>query len=218
VARSRAGAGELDPEAAMRLVAELGVPLDRDLTGKSAADWDSEGLMAMARLLRPGILVDEQGCKSVEQLVAMLVDVVSKGGNLLLNVGPNARGELDPRALERLRGVGAWTRLAGRAIYGCTEAPPELEAAAPPDTRLTINPQTGHLYVHLLRWPAQPLVLSGLRDRIAYAQLLHNASELRAPTDPTFLLGRQPAGALVLGLPATKPDVVVPGIELTLAG
>ena len=49
----------------------------------------------------------------------MLIDSVSKDGNVLLNVGPNARGEFEPKALDRLRGIGQWMRLHGRSIYGC---------------------------------------------------------------------------------------------------
>jgi alpha-L-fucosidase len=49
-------------------------------------------------------------------LVRMLIDTVSKGGNLLLNVGPTGRGEFDAKALDRLRGIGEWMRLHGRSI------------------------------------------------------------------------------------------------------
>ncbi len=53
---------------------------------------------------------DEQTWKSVDQLVQMLIDTVSKGGNLLLNVGPTGRGEFDERALDRLNGMGEWMK------------------------------------------------------------------------------------------------------------
>ena len=59
---------------------------------------------------------DNLDWKPVEMLVQMLIDTVSKGGNLLLNVGPNGRGEFEPRAIERLRGLGAWMRL-HRSVY-----------------------------------------------------------------------------------------------------
>ena len=159
---------------------------------------------------------DEQSWKSADQLILMLIDIVGKGGNLLLNVGPTARGEFDGRALDRLRQLGAWMRWHGRSVYGCTEAPEDLLAAAPPDSRMTYNPTTNRLYVHLLRWPTQPLVLPGLRDRVDYGQLLHDGSELRAPTDPVAMLAPQPAGALVLALPALQPDTPVPVVELFL--
>ena len=58
---------------------------------------------------------DNLDWKPVDMLVRMLVDTVSKGGNLLLNVEPNARGELESRAVERLRGLGEWVRLNERS-------------------------------------------------------------------------------------------------------
>jgi alpha-L-fucosidase len=61
---------------------------------------------------------DNLDYKPVDLLVRMLVDGVSKDGNMLLNVGPTARGEFDPRAIASLRGIGEWTRLHGRSIYG----------------------------------------------------------------------------------------------------
>lgn len=55
--------------------------------------------------------------KSVNTLVHMLVDVVAKGGNLLLNVGPNAEGKIPQEAIERFNGIGKWMRINGNAIY-----------------------------------------------------------------------------------------------------
>jgi len=60
---------------------------------------------------------DNLDWKSSAMLIRMLVDGVSKDGNLLLNVGPNARGEFEPKAIERLREIGAWMRLHSRSIY-----------------------------------------------------------------------------------------------------
>ena len=58
---------------------------------------------------------DEESWKSVDQLVKMLIDSVSKGGNVLLNVGPTGRGEFDYRALERLQGIGEWMKRHSRS-------------------------------------------------------------------------------------------------------
>ncbi|HAH86556.1 MAG TPA: alpha-L-fucosidase, partial [Armatimonadetes bacterium] len=60
---------------------------------------------------------DESSWKSEEQLIQTLIDSVSKGGNLLLNVGPTGRGEFDERALSRLKSMGEWMRRHGRSIY-----------------------------------------------------------------------------------------------------
>jgi len=159
---------------------------------------------------------DEATWKSVEQLVQMLIDTVAKGGNLLLNVGPTARGEFDRRAMDRLAGIGRWMRQHGRSIYGCTQAPDEFQA--PRDCRLTYNPEARRLYVHVLAWPVRELHLDGFADKVEYAQLLNDGSEIK--------LGRRDAwhssmegtaqDTLTLYLPVPKPDVAVPVIELFL--
>jgi alpha-L-fucosidase len=158
---------------------------------------------------------DNLDWKSEEMLVKMLVDTVAKDGNLLLNVGPNARGEFEPKAVERLRGIGAWLRLHGRAIYGCTAS----HFVPPPDCRYT---QKGNrLYLHLFAWPFRHVHLDGLANRVEYAQLLHDASEIKMQViDPnqqaqnTTMSGSH--GLLTLELPVQKPAVIVPVVELFL--
>ena len=159
---------------------------------------------------------DEASWKSVGQLVRMLVDTVSKGGNLLLNVGPTGRGEFDRRALERLRGMGEWMRRHGRSIYGCSQAPGEF--AAPADCRLTWNAEQKRLYLHLFAWPFRHLHLPGYAGKIAYAQLLHDASEVRRQTvsEHHQRVEGVPADTVVLELPVLQPDTPVPVIELFL--
>ena len=69
-----------------------------------------------------GYTRNEPGWKKASEVIKLLVDTVSKGGNLLFNVGPTARGEFEPRAEARLLEIGEWMRLNGRAIYGCGAA------------------------------------------------------------------------------------------------
>jgi len=159
---------------------------------------------------------DEASWKSVEQLVQMLIGVVSRGGNLLLNVGPTGRGEFDDRALDRLRGMGEWMRRHGRSIYGCTQAPDEFPP--PQDCRLTYNPETNRLYVHVFAWPFVQLHLDGLAGKVAYAQLLNDASEVKMGEVPEHQASMAGPGSstLTLHLPVRKPDVVVPVVELFL--
>jgi len=160
---------------------------------------------------------DNLDWKSVEMLVQMLIDTVSKGGNLLLNVGPNARGEFEPRAIERLRGIGQWMRLHNRSIYGCTAS----DFSPPPDCRYTYAPGSNRLYLHLFAWPFRHVHLDGLANRVAYAQLLNDGSEIKMHViDPerqaqnTTMRGIR--GTLTLELPIHKPDVAVPVVELFL--
>lgn len=159
---------------------------------------------------------DNLDYKSAEQLIRMLIDGVSKGGNLLLNVGPTARGEIDPRASAALSGMGEWMRLHGRSIYGSGAA----GMAAPQDARFTRRGD--RLYLHLFAWPFQFIHLPGLADKVRYAQLLNDASEIAMMVlDPGQAAGHmtpagQAPGTLTLKLPVQRPGVAVPVIELFL--
>ena len=157
---------------------------------------------------------DETSWKSVGQLVRMLIDTVSKGGNLLLNVGPTGRGEFDQRALDSLSGIGEWMKRHSRSIYGCTQAPEGF--AAPEDCRLTWNPDTKRMYVHVFAWPFVQLHLDGFAGKVEYAQLLNDASEVRGTELPEHqkAIEGDHCNTLTLKLPVRKPDVTVPVIEL----
>lgn len=227
--------------------------------GKGRADWDSEGLLKLARSLQPGIIVDdrldlkdveggwdfvspeqvkvakwpeyngkkipwetcqtfsgswgyhrdEHTWKSNAQLLELLIESVSKGGNLLLNVGPTARGTFDLRAQDRLKSMGEWMNLNSRSIYGCTEAPAQF--TAPANTVLTYNPAAKRLYIHLLAYPMGRLNLKDMADKVKYVQFLHDASEVR------FSPGSgEDAGSLSLQLPMQKPPVEIAVLEVYL--
>ena len=159
---------------------------------------------------------DNLDWKPVDMLIRMLIDSVSKGGNLLLNVGPTGRGEFDARALATLEGIGDWMRLHSRSITGATQS----EFQAPPDCRYT---QRGdRLYLHLLAWPFKHVHLDGLGGRVAYAQLLNDGSEIRTQKAPAQASNMTPQGmggdTLTLVLPVQKPDVAVPVVEMFVKG
>lgn len=156
---------------------------------------------------------EEASWKSTGQLVRMLVDTVSKGGNLLLNVGPTGRGEFDHRALDRLSSMGEWMKRHSRSIYGCTEAPEEFET--PQDCRLTCDPETNRLYVHIFAWPFKQLFLDGFAGKVEYAQLLNDASEIPFEEPESHKAGPM-EDTVVLNLPVPKPNVTVPVVELFL--
>jgi alpha-L-fucosidase len=159
---------------------------------------------------------DNDDYKSVPMLVRMLVDGVSKGGNMLLNVGPTGRGNLDPHAVETLAGIGEWVALHARSVHGAGPAP----FTPPPDARYTLR--GNRLYLHLLAWPFRHVHLPGMADKIEYAQLLNDASEIAMTvavagqhavnTTP----GSQTPGTLTLTLPVRPPRVAVPVVELFL--
>jgi alpha-L-fucosidase len=159
---------------------------------------------------------DESSWKSVDMLIQMLIDSVSKSGNLLLNVGPTGRGEFDARALSRLEGMGEWMKRHSRSIYGCTQAPEEFKT--PQDCRLTYNPETKRLYIHVFAWPFQQLYLEGPVQRVEYAQLLNDASEvqIKGLDDWQASWDKKEKNLLSLRIPIQKPNVTVPVIELFL--
>ena len=159
---------------------------------------------------------DETSWKSVEMCIQMLVNHVSRNGNLLMNVGPTSRGYIDQRALDRLAGYAEWMKYNSRSIYGCGAAPEEFPA--PPDCRYTWNPETRRLYLHCFAWPFKHITLPNLADKVRYAQLLADGSEIRIrPRKEEALHQTAGTGELILELPVQLPTgSTVPVIELFL--
>ena len=155
-----------------------------------------------------GYYRDENTWKSPAQLLELLIESVSKGGNLLLNVGPTARGVFDYRAQDRLKAIGEWMKYNNRSIYGCTEAPDGF--TAPDNTLMTYNPVSKRLYIHLLSYPMGSLKLANMADKIKYVQFLHDASEIR------FGVSDESKNDLILVLPVLKPQVEIPVLEIFL--
>lgn len=147
-----------------------------------------------------GYYRDETSWKSPAQLLELLIETVSKGGNLLLNVGPTARGEFDSRAKDRLDAMGEWMHFNSRAIYECTEAPEGFKA--PANSLLTYNPKTNVLYISLLSYPLDRLN-ADFMDKVDYAQFLHDASEIQFDEEG-------------FSLPVLKPNTEIPVIEVFL--
>lgn len=159
---------------------------------------------------------DETTWKDTKQLLVLLIETVSKGGNLLLNVGPTARGSIDYRAQQKLSEIGEWMKWNSKAIYGCTQAPDNY--IPPEQSLLTYDPESNRLYVHLLDYPMKWYTLKGFGGKVKYAQFLHDGSELKFGK-PRHNVTHQESLAeedLILLLPVVKPDVEIPVIELIL--
>ncbi|MCK4873398.1 MAG: alpha-L-fucosidase [Phycisphaerales bacterium] len=126
-------------------------------TGLPGVDWET--CMTMNR--HWGYNKFDHDFKSTEGLIRRLVDIASKGGNFLLNVGPTAEGEIPPESVERLKAIGAWMRVNGEAIYGTSASP----FAHLPWGRCTTKrgADATKLYLHVFDWPAGgQLVLPGV--------------------------------------------------------
>ncbi len=113
-----------------------------------------------------GYAKDDQNHKSVTDLVRLLVDIASKGGNLLLNVGPMPTGEIQPEFVQRLHGVGEWMTRHGESIYG-TQAGPFHTLPWGRSTH-----KGSKLYLHVFEWPRRTLVLEGLKSNVRSARIL----------------------------------------------
>jgi alpha-L-fucosidase len=115
--------------------------------------------------------------KGAQMIIRKLVECVSKGGNLLLNVGPDARGNIPAESVKILEEIGAWLKLNGESIYGCGNC----EIPKPEWGRYT---QNGHkLYAHVFEPPIGPLALLGIPgDTIKKIRLLRDQSELKVST------------------------------------
>jgi alpha-L-fucosidase len=134
---------------------------------------------------------------SVEELIHSFVDIVSKNGNLLINVGPKADGTIPEVQRERLAGLGEWLDANGEAIFGTTYWAVAEDDDAPVEVRYTWRDDT--LYAVCLDWPGERLELSvGDHvdlDGVDGAEVLGSATDVGVSTE----------GGLVLSLPAEPP-------------
>jgi alpha-L-fucosidase len=136
---------------------------------------------------------------SADELVDSFADIVSKNGNLLLNVGPKADGTIPEIQAERVRALGAWLRINGDAIYGTTYWTHAEDAASNVPVRYTTDGET--LYATALEWPGAKLTLSGdlpvsSRSRIKLLGAGHKRLEWRRRGDVVEIaMPRRGAGA-----------------------
>ncbi len=138
--------------------------------------------------------------KSSAQLIRTLVEVASRGGNFLLNVGPQPDGEIQPEFQERLRAIGKWMDVNESSIHGSTYGPVQGEKA------FRTTQKGGEVFVHVFDWPGGNLNIAGNNlPKFTRAELLATGQRL------TF---EQKTDGVVLSLPASAPDPVVSVIRL----
>ncbi len=159
---------------------EQKIPKPEELDGK---DWET----CMTMNGTWGYKSYDNKWKSTETLVHNLVDIASKGGNYLLNVGPTAEGEFPQGSIDGLKGIGAWMKVNGEAIYATKASPFGLL----PWGRCTKKELAGNtiLYLSVFDWPKDgKLLLPAIKGTVVSAQLLANATPLKTATTDTGLV------------------------------
>lgn len=152
-----------------------------------------------------GFKTHDDHWKTETDLIQKLVDIASKGGNYLLNVGPTAAGVIPEPSAERLRAVGAWLQQNGESVYGTRPGPVQ----GIPWCRSTARP--GTVYLHVFAWPAGGmLTVPGLGASVKGARLLADASGQALPIE------RRGDDAIITG-PPHAPDATDTVIVLDIA-
>jgi alpha-L-fucosidase len=165
--------------------------------GINGVDWES----CMTMNDTWGFKSYDTHWKSAETIVRNLVDIASKGGNYLLNVGPTAQGEIPEPSVERLATVGKWMAVNGEAIYGTSASP---FATALPFGRAT---QKGaRVYVSVFDWPSNgTLTLPSWGKTPKKAWLLSTKANVPLKAD---------ASSVTLTVPAQAPDGIASVIAI----
>lgn len=173
-------------------------------TGYPGRDWET----CMTMNDTWGYKRDDHHWKPLSTLITNLVDIASKGGNYLLNVGPTADGEIPDESITRLKQVGAWMKINGESIYG-SHASPFKKLSWGRCTSKPAGEQT-ILYLHVLKWPTDgKLLVPGLSNPVNSVVLLDGGAQVKATAS---------ADGPILTLPNNAPDPICSTLKMVIQG
>ncbi|MGN6416962.1 MAG: alpha-L-fucosidase [Pseudobacter sp.] len=144
--------------------------------------------------------------KSVAHFIQLIASAASRGGNLLMNIGPKGDGSFDTKDQEILKGIGQWMKLNGNSIYGTTAS------ILPMQNWGVITQKKNRIYLHVFNWPAdKTLQVGGFKGKVSKVWLLSDAAKKQLPVQIKNHVLR-------ISLPALAPDKVDAVIVLETAG
>jgi alpha-L-fucosidase len=180
---------------------EQKIPKPGELSGK---DWET----CMTMNGTWGYRTSDNQWKSPETLIRNLCDIASKGGNYLLNIGPDALGQIPQPSIERLKAVGVWMKVNNEAIYATNASPFGIL----PWGRCTQKELNGNtiLYFSVFDWPKDgKLIIPGLVQTVTSATLLADGKSLKTKSN---------ADELEIMVPEKAPDTIATIIKVSLKG
>ena len=143
---------------------------------------------------------NDRDFKSTRDLIRTLVEVASRGGNFLLNVGPGPDGTIQPEFAERLQAIGKWMQHNGESIYGTSYGPIQGIRS------VRTTAKADDMFVHILDWPGTTLKIAAKSlPKFGSAKFLASGERLDF---------HQEQGNLSLSLPAQAPDSDVTVIRM----
>lgn len=155
-----------------------------------------------------GYSAGDHNFKSAKTLLRNLVDIVSKGGNYLLNVGPTAQGVIPAPEVERLATMGRWLQINGAAIYGTTASPFKSLPWGRCTKKTGANETT--LYLEIFDWPQNgQLLVPGLTNEVLSASLLDGGKVLATTAS---------ADGIKVAVPSNAPDEICSVVALRVKG
>ncbi|MFC1765071.1 alpha-L-fucosidase [Planctomycetota bacterium] len=173
-------------------------------TGLGGVDWET----CMTMNDTWGYKSYDDNWKSTKTLIQNLVDIASKGGNYLLNIGPKADGTFPQASIDRLKEIGQWMRINSQAVYGTTASPTERPAWGRITTKSGENGSL--LYLHVFDWPADGRLPVAIKNEVTDCYLL-------ADTTKTFEVSSSDGG-LTVKLQGNAPDPVCSVVVLRVKG
>ena len=175
-------------------------------TGLPGVDWET----CMTMNDNWGYNSHDKNWKSAKDLIRMLADIASKGGNYLLNIGPTSEGVFPPESVERLREIGQWMKTNSESICA-TQASPFKKLEWGRSTQKAIGGGT-RLYLHVFNWPADgKLIVPGIFNKAKLAYLV-------ADSKKAVLKVSRKEDSLVLEVPKQAPDPVDSVVILDVEG